>query len=134
MKTTKKKLENPSSPKSKTTSSQKTSAQPKKKIIHYNVEIGNFLFKLINDHIHFLKNSKNDINKKDWVAEAIREKLQDPESEEDQRTRYLHLQLETDLFEEIDKKMEFLKAFRRSVSKKQWIIEAIFEKLEREEH
>lgn len=105
-----------------------------KKPVEYTVRIGNHLYQRINKHMRLLKNIRRDNSKQKWIQEAIREKLKEDEiSNENLGDRFLHLKFDMDLWQEIQKKIEILKAFYTSISKKQWIEEAIYEKLDREE-
>lgn len=117
-------------------SSEIESPQPctKKKSVEYTVIIGNHLYHRIDKHVRLLKNLKINSSKQKWVLEAIEEKLKiDVALEANLGDRLLHVKCDIELWNEIQKKIELLKAFRRSISKKQWIEEAIYDKLEREE-
>ncbi len=105
-----------------------------KKPVEYTVRIGNHLYQRINKHMRLLKNLKNETSKQKWIKEAISEKLKvDETSDENLGDRFLHLKFEIELWHEVQKKIEILKTFYTSISKKQWIEEAIYEKLDREE-
>ena len=106
----------------------------KKKAVEYTIRIGNHLYQKIDKHIRLLKHLKNDSSKQKWVQEAIREKLKiDEISHEQLGDRFLHLKFDVDLWLEIQKRIDMLKAFHTSISKKQWIEEAVYEKLDRDE-
>lgn len=106
-------------------------SKPKQKCVEYNVRIGNHLYQRITRHLLLLKQLKSSESKQKWVHEAIKEKLVSDECSDE---RFLHLKLDLDLWNALEKKVESLKSSRRSVSKKVLIEEAIFEKLDREEH
>lgn len=111
-----------------------TVSVPNQKRVEYNVRIGNHLYQRISRHLLLLKHLKNTESKQKWVEEAIKEKLASEEnSEEDYKDRFLHLQLEIKIWKAIQKKIDSLKSTRRSISKKVFIEEAIFQKLDREE-
>ncbi len=104
----------------------------------YSLRIGQNLYKRISKHIQLLKNLNNSVQtKQDWVEKAIEEKLErenTPQSNEDMLAdKYLHFKINSHLNEEIEKKVRIIRQFRTSFSKKQWILEAIYEKLDREE-
>jgi hypothetical protein len=108
--------------------------KPKRKRIEYTVRIGNHLYQRISRHLLLLKHLKNNESKQNWIQEAVKEKLAADElSKEEVGDRFLHLKLDVELWSELEKKVESLKATRTSVSKKVLIEEAIFEKLDREE-
>jgi hypothetical protein len=107
--------------------------QSKQKRIEYTVTIGNHLFERIAKHMRLMKYLKNDdSNKQEWVREAIKEKLKAIENQQ-LGDKFLHLKLDVELWQELEEKVESLKAVRRTVSKKTLIEEAIFDKLDREE-
>lgn len=107
--------------------------EPKR--VEYNVQIGNHLYERVEKHMFRLKHLKSFESKADWVQEAIQESLALNESSEEYTgDRYMHLKLDQGVWVELDKKVESLRSSRRSVSKKAFIEEAIFKKLDREEN
>lgn len=66
--------------------------------------------------------------------QAFQEKLahHDESSSGILHEKLIHFKLDEKLYKEIEGKVEMIKKFR-GFSKKQWMIEAIYEKLEREE-
>lgn len=94
------------------------------------------IFERVDIHVRSLKHlNKQKINKKEWIAKAISEKLAN-ETEigiNIPRAKQLNLKIDLALSEDLDKRVQFIKKFRESFTKKQWIVEAILEKLEREE-
>ncbi|MGE3556380.1 MAG: hypothetical protein AB7M93_26120 [Candidatus Obscuribacterales bacterium] len=75
------------------------------------------------------------VTKQQWIEAAIREKLE--------KEKHLHpadigkeprlsLKLVESLSREIDEKVDFMRKFRSTYSKKQWVVEAIEEKLAQE--
>ncbi len=89
----------------------------------------------IEDHVRSLQYLNGiKINKKDWVAKAIEEKLEKEDGFDVKnipKERNINVVLEDTLHEKLEKKISFFKKFR-SFSKKQFVVEAIAEKLERE--
>ncbi len=109
--------------------------QPKQKRIEYTVRIGNHLYKRITRHLILLKHLKSNESKQKWIQEAIEEKLSaEGIVEEFAGDRFMHLKLDERIWNKLHEKVESLKSTRTSVSKKILIEEAIFEKLDREEH
>lgn len=107
----------------------------RKKKIEYTVRIGNHLYQRITRHLLLLKHLKSSESKQKWIQEAIQEKLVSDElAEVQERDRYLHLCLDEKTWKELEKKIDLLKNIRTSASKKVFIEEAIFEKLDREEN
>lgn len=103
------------------------------------LRIGGNLYRRITKHIQLLKNLNDRIQtRQSWVEKAIEEKLEMDDSlqlNEDMLTdKYLHFKISLHLNEKIEKKVRIIKQFRTSFSKKQWILEAIYKKLDREEY
>lgn len=113
-----------------------TKKSTNKKRVEYNILIGNHLHKRISKHMLVLKHlDKNSRSKQDWVQEAIHEKLtSEIDSDEHPGGKFLHLKIDSEIFKTLQEKVDSLKASYTSMSKKVFIEEAIFEKLEREEN
>ncbi|MBA3283955.1 MAG: hypothetical protein H0U27_02690 [Nitrosopumilus sp.] len=101
----------------------------------YNVCISPHLQERLERHILILKRFiDRSATKQRWITEAIKEKLSNyannPIVSKELR---LYLRIEEELEKKVLEKVEYIKKFRSSYSKKQWIMEAIFEKLDRDE-
>lgn len=102
------------------------------------VRINENLHKRFNQHIKRVKNigksNKSLATKQNWLVQAFQEKLahHDESTTDILNEKLIHFKLDEKLFKEIEEKVEIIKKFR-SFSKKQWMIEAVYEKLEREE-
>ncbi len=82
----------------------------------------------------YLENKK--YTKKQWITESIIEKLQKEgvlTLETLPKVRRLHFEIDQSLDDKISKNVNITKSFVDSFSKKQWLVEAIFEKLEKDE-
>ena len=102
---------------------------------NYTLKLPEHLYKRIDDVVRIL-NIKGSCTKKKWLMEAIQEKLErEKEFQIDQipKIKQISLHIPTQLNEEICKKIELIKNFRDSFSKKQFILEAINEKLNADE-
>lgn len=102
----------------------------------YVIEISESLHRKIEQLISTL-NKLNDRShsKKSWAIEAIKEKLQaESASPNVVKEKHLNLFMSQQLNQELEKKVALHKKFRKSYSKKKWIMEALYEKLEREEN
>lgn len=95
----------------------------------YVIEISESLHKKIENQIKRLNCSHS---KKSWVLEAIKEKLQAPPKVAKQT--HLNLLMSQELNLELEEQVTQHKQYRKSYSKKKWIVEALYEKLEREEN
>ena len=99
----------------------------------FSIRINENLHKRFNQHIKCLKNL-NKITKQNWIEQAFREKLslQDDSSSGILHDKLIHFKVDEKLFMEMEKIVQMIKKFR-VFSKKKWMIDAIYEKLEREE-
>ena len=101
----------------------------------FSIRINENLHKRFNQHIKCLKNiNKGQTTKQNWVEQAFREKLslQDDSSSGILNDKLIHFKVDEKLFKEMEKKVQMIKKFR-GFSKKKWMIDALYEKLEREE-
>ena len=98
--------------------------------------MGNVFYKRLERHILRLKRMGNNrITKHSWVEAAIREKWErekklHPDNVPEEKG--ISLKLPKYLSKGVESIVSFIKKYRRSYSKKQWIVEAIEEKLEQE--
>jgi hypothetical protein len=110
--------------------------------VKYTFTLGNHLFKKIENNIHKLNYLDYDKkSKQQWITDAIREKFAHEEKKRAQTMPEEHnvtLRIHKVLNEKLEKRIESIKKKRRkntrerSYSKKQWIEEAILDKLDRE--
>jgi predicted DNA-binding protein (MmcQ/YjbR family) len=102
----------------------------------FSIRIAEHLHKRFSKHIEVLKYvKKSPKNKTSWIEEAFLEKLA-AERELNMHhipdEKYLHFKISEAIFDEIEERVNIIKKFRY-FSKKQWMIEALYEKLEKEE-
>lgn len=106
-------------------------------LINHSITIGEHLHKRIEKHIHLLKHLEDQSHtKQKWFISAFLEKIENDKDEDlpsSSKDRHLRFKLEKQLQQKIEKKIGLIKKFRKSYSKKQWFVEAIYEKLESEE-
>lgn len=106
-------------------------------ITSYVVKIPESLFKRIDDHIMAINAIEQEkVRKNDWFEDAIQEKLNSTKKicpRNIKRERNLNIKLRPNISHEIDKHVSILKTIHTTYSKKKWILEAVYEKLEREE-
>ena len=100
----------------------------------FSIKVSEYLYKRFNNHLRNLKNLYgNSFKRQQWIKNAFIEKLKNQEENLDILTqKWLHFKLESEIHEDIDAQVEKIKKFR-NFSKKQWMLEAIYEKLDREE-
>lgn len=103
-------------------------------ILNYSVTIGDNLHLRIEKHVRLLKILEDKSHtKQKWILNAVKEKLKkecDPLSSKD---RHLQIKMDPKTHQLIEEQVNMIKKGRRSYSKKQLIVEAIFEQLDREE-
>lgn len=120
-----------------TNSNNNTSDIPGVKELHYSVNIGDHLHSKMDTHIRLMKKlADRSCTKQRWILDAIKEKLDNENHngmESISKEKYFHVKVLPQINEKIERKVELIKNFRKSYSKKQLFIEAISEKLEREE-
>lgn len=103
----------------------------------YTIQIGDSFSERLDRHISLLKLiEKKDLYKQQWVVDAIIEKLKKDEAIPPNalpKDKHLSLKINKDLRRRIENIVCSLKNVRRTYSAKQWIIEAISEKLSEDE-
>ncbi len=106
-------------------------------IKNYSLRIGERFYKRLSKHIHFLKQLNSIQNKQEWIEQAILAKLRQEEKQDVDEgfppEKYLSFKISSQINAKIEKRVEVIKKIRGSFSKKQWILEAIHERLDLEE-
>jgi hypothetical protein len=107
------------------------------KLKNYAIRIGEDLYNRINRHVQLLKHLDNrSYSKQMWIREAIKERLKIEKGltpEQLGKEFYLSFRVEEHLSEKITQSVQTIRKFRNSFSKKQWFLEAFYEKLVRDE-
>lgn len=98
-------------------------------------EISPSIYNRVDELIYMFKHvSGESITKQDWFSKAIKEKLK---NENDDllvpKKKVFQVKIDDKTNKALSDKIEHIKKFRKNYSKKQWILEAIQEKLAREE-
>jgi hypothetical protein len=106
--------------------------------IGYCIEISNSLHEKISHHVELLKRlDDRGYSRRRWALEAIKEQLHEEEhqvSDEDaQKKHVLSIAFPEHTHKRIEDKITAIKRFRKSYSKKKWILEALYSKLERDQ-
>ena len=101
----------------------------------FSIKIAEYLYKRLSKHFQTLKYiKKSSKTKAKWIEEAFLEKL---ESEKDFSfddipvEKYIHFKMNQELYNKVEERVNLIKRFR-NFSKKQWMVEAIYEKLKRQ--
>jgi Uri superfamily endonuclease len=99
----------------------------------YTVAIGTHVYERLEKHVLILKKLiDRSTTKQRWILDAIKQKL----SKIDKTVpieRRIAIRIERSIDSELVKRVEYIRQFRTSYSKKQWILDAIIEKLEIDE-
>jgi hypothetical protein len=99
----------------------------------YAFGISSNLYDKLDKHLFMLKAIDSKRSRKAWVLEAIRERLVSENLNEDiPKERRLNISIDDPTLKKIDERVRLLKKFRTSYSKKQWILEAILDKLDKD--
>lgn len=105
--------------------------------VNYAFKMCEDIFSRLDNHIQILKRLDNtSTSKQRWMTEAIKEKLENEKkltSDQLPKDKHVSVRVEKNLAIQIEKNVEKYRVFRRSFSKKQWLIDAICEKLLSEE-
>lgn len=101
----------------------------------YTVSVSPHIFNRLEQHILFVKRLSNrNETRQNWVLEAIKDKLtRDERCHDIPKECRLNLKIDEITAQKLFKRVELIKKFRTSYSKKQWILDAILERLDREE-
>ncbi len=105
--------------------------------IQFSFKVDEGLASKIDKHLHLLKYlSHCKKSKQQWINEALAEKTaRDKEELSDTLTKEKQLTVRIDprLNKKIEASVDLIKAFKSGFSKKMWVIEAVEQKLRREE-
>lgn len=101
----------------------------------YSVTISPHIHDRLERHILILKKLiDRSATKQRWITSAIKEKLAaESNNQEVPKVNTLNVKIEEELDKQLISRIEFIKKFRFSYSKKQWLVDAVLEKLERDE-
>lgn len=106
------------------------------KRISYSLRLSNDLHSKLDKHLEKMRYREySTISKQRWIIDAIKERLTEEEDlspEELPNGKYVNIRIDERLYEKIDNQVEKMKVIRKSYSKKQWIVEALYSKLNRE--
>lgn len=113
----------------------KIAALKQEPMTSYTFSVGPTLHEQLDKHVYAIKNLKDpNMNKQRWTYEAIKEKLDQVEgSDEIAKEFRLSVKVDSETFDRLDRLVEKTKKTRKgSYSKKQLILEAIYDKLHSE--
>jgi len=99
----------------------------------YSCNVDANLYDKLEKHLFALRGLEGKTTKQSWITQAIQEKLKNEKFTSDiPKEKRLGFSIEKETHKEIEKRVELLKKFRTSYSKKQWFVEAFYEKLDRD--
>ena len=104
---------------------------------NFSLRINEKFYNRLHNHIHLLKRLESRSHSKQrWIEDAVKEKLEIAEKNEDNdipRDKFLSFKIPENLCLRMKKLIEHEKKFKISYSFTKWLIEAMLEKLDREE-
>lgn len=104
----------------------------------YSLSIGENLWNRIDKHINLLKHLDNkSISKQNWVKEALEERLalsEKADFDKIPKAKHMNFKINESLNFKIEQEVKVIKKLRKSYSKKKWIVDALYDKLDREDH
>lgn len=110
---------------------------PSPKLVCLSYRLDHDLHNRINKQVNLLKYIEDpSFTKQRWILEAIKEQLEREEElspEELGRESHISFRIDERLSQKIEERVKINRKFRNSFSKKQWLIEAFYEKLLRDE-
>ena len=105
-------------------------------ITNYTLTIDEKLYNTLDNHIRILKQTQGSSkNKKQWMLAALEEKLarEKPVNYSNiPKEKKMGIKMDTSLHQQLDDRIAMIRRFRSSYNKKQWVLEAIQEKMEKE--
>lgn len=103
---------------------------PKKKIP---VAISSSLYDKLTKHLFLLKATNRRFSQSDWICDAIKENLEIEKIDGDlPKQRKITISIDDSTFQKLENRVDFFKQIYSSFSKKQWVVEAICKKLDRD--
>lgn len=104
----------------------------------YTIKISGNLHERISKYLRLMKHLDEGCNtKQDWIITAIKEKIESEKgnevSQQKMDEKHIHFKLDSELCTEISQITDKIKEYRSSFTKTQLFLEAISEKIERDE-
>lgn len=121
----------------KINSSNESNSQDLQKLVGHSIRISDHLHNRLTKHIQILKYATDqNCSKQTWAQEAFEEKWEQEQAqffEGPSTDKHLHVKISQDLNSKIERCVNRMREVRISFSKKQWFLEALYEKLDRDE-
>lgn len=101
----------------------------------YSFTVSQHIHERLDRHVFLLKKLiQRGASKQKWVVDAIKEKLTNDETKTSiPKANTIYVKIDDNLKIQMEKRIEFMKNFCSSYSKKRWLVDAVVEKLERDE-
>lgn len=107
--------------------------QKHSKALFCNCIVDDRLYENLDNHLTAIKALKGKVTKQSWINQAIKEKLhKESSSFKVSKLKTINFKIDQESLPGIETRVNFIKKFRRTYSRKLWIVEAIQEKLEKE--
>ena len=97
------------------------------------ISVGTNLHEKLTRHLFLLKATNRRFSQSDWICDAIKESLESENIDGDlPKERKITISIDDYTFKKLEERVHFFKQIYSSFSKKQWIVEAIYKKFDRE--
>lgn len=95
--------------------------------------VSSHLYEKLTKHLFLLKALKKKCSQSEWICSAINENLESENVDGDiPKQRKINLSIDEMTFQKLEERVQVYKQIYSSFSKKQWVIEAIYKKLDRD--
>jgi hypothetical protein len=115
----------------------KVDSNSKRKVARHSLRVDDYLHNRLLDHLNMVKYVyQQDFSKTSWIKEAIQEKLERDGHrcpEELSKDQYVNIKVTREMNEQIENRVKMIQQKRPGFSKKLWIIESFYAKLDRDE-
>lgn len=97
------------------------------------LKIGANLYEKLTQHLFLSKAANKRYSQSDWICEAIVEGLETEKIDGVlPKERKITISIDDDTLEKLEERVKFFQQIYTSFSKKQWVVEAIYKKLDRD--
>jgi hypothetical protein len=99
----------------------------------YTCGVSPHIYQKLEKHLFLLKTVDTKRTRKTWILEAIQEKLANETINDDiPKQKRVSVEIDESTHQQLDQRVNLMKKFHTTYSKKQWILDAILEKLDKD--
>lgn len=104
---------------------------PRKKQIPISISAN--LYEKLTKHLFLLKAINKRFSQSEWISDAIKENLESEKIDGSlPRERKINISMDEYTFKRLEERVQFFKQIYSSFSKKKWIVQAIYKKLDQD--